>query len=101
MSAPSVLYPTGTPISVPIYQVTSQGVPLGGAGLSAPNAAFPTGTPISVPFYLTDSNGSPYTNNLVYNVTDYGAKIDGVTDDMPALKLAMAAATATGGIVFI
>src|SRR6266568_7129422 len=100
MSAPSVLYPTGTPISMPTYQVTSQGVPLGGAGLSAPNAAFPTGTPFAYPVYLTDSNGNPYSMNLIYNIADYGTVImDGAHDIFPAIKAAMVAATATGGIV--
>lgn len=81
--------------------------PAAGAGLAAgigsiylQNGAPPT-TPASIYLKLAAANVAWTRQNLtginVYNIRNFGAKGDGITDDTPAIRAAIAAAVAAGG----
>lgn len=47
-----------------------------------------------------DSDGNAYNTSLFANVVDFGAKVDGTTDDATAIQDALDSLSQTGGIIY-
>lgn len=90
--APTPTYtptPTPTPTYTPTPTPTPEPVPV----------PTPTETPTPTPTPTATTTPAPAAT---YNVMNYGAKGDGVTNDAPAFRLAVTAASnAGGGIVYV
>jgi Pectate lyase superfamily protein len=103
------VFQTGTVVAALLYSDATQATPLANPFLADANAFYHFYTPSRVDIQFSGVGVlAPYTigdarpaDEWVYNVRNYGATGDGVTNDTAAIQLALdAAATDGGGAVF-